>query len=227
MFIDICILVGITICQAATGYWAFHMSVDNGRARWGFAAITLIGIGFVIWSGIRGEQSSDSIANGISSIQGQLTRIATAANVNPNQSASALANEIIKKLSNPTWYLTDDEKHKLGAEIDDVPQNQRFPLVVAGIPSSTASLTLMADIVTLFTEHHWDASSTQDFDINPGFVGFAIAISSTIKTQSQVPSGVGILTNIFQKSGLGTPQIGYLPGLSGNQVELIIGLKPD
>ena len=30
---DIAILVGITLCQGATGYWAFHVSTADPRRR--------------------------------------------------------------------------------------------------------------------------------------------------------------------------------------------------
>jgi len=102
MSLDIWILAAITLCQAGTGYWAFHVSVNNNNAaRWGFAAITVISLTLIVWSGIRNGRSSDMLNNNIVGIKASMGQIASAANLNPNQSASDLAAEIIKKLPQP------------------------------------------------------------------------------------------------------------------------------
>lgn len=66
---DIAILVGVALCQGATGYWAFHMSAQDRRARWGFGIVTGVGIALIIWSGMRTSVSSSHIENGIGQLQ--------------------------------------------------------------------------------------------------------------------------------------------------------------
>ena len=59
---DIAILVGIALCQGATGYWAFHMSTqpEHRFIRYGFAFVTAVGIGLIVWSGIRTTQEQEA-----------------------------------------------------------------------------------------------------------------------------------------------------------------------
>jgi hypothetical protein len=140
---DIAILVAVALCQGATGYWAFHMSAQDTRARWGFGLVTATGIALIVWSGFRSTATSNHVETGITKIEttgdtntqqlkaqtdllatqgrlldgqkaeladqdAQLKRIASAANVNPNQSAPALASAIVKRLAD-----LDQRLHKV------------------------------------------------------------------------------------------------------------------
>ena len=64
---DIAILVALTLCQAITGYMGFHVSIitltSQQRLRWRlyFVAITLFGVGLVVWSGVRSANVQDQI----------------------------------------------------------------------------------------------------------------------------------------------------------------------
>lgn len=78
MVLDIAILVAAALCQGATGYWAFHMSAQDKHARWGFAAITGLGIVLVICSGIRTYQSSSHIERSIGHIEKTLGTLSLA-----------------------------------------------------------------------------------------------------------------------------------------------------
>ncbi len=98
MGIDTLILLGIGLCQAATGYWAFHVSTSNKRARSVFAVVTAIGIGLVFWSGNRAENESVKFQN-------MLEKIARSANVNPALSPDQIADAVSKKLRVPVVQI--------------------------------------------------------------------------------------------------------------------------
>lgn len=177
MSLDILILIGVAFCQAATGYWAFHMSVESGLARWGFAAVTVIGVGLIVWSGFRGEQASNSIATGISIMQRQLTRIASAANVNPNQSVNALADTIIAKFNNLQTEI-DQTKTNVQA-LQNPPPNPNTlyqngkPVadVITASPSSDGSSVIFGELDNVsidFSQHVFFRGYELQCDAKPG-----------------------------------------------------------
>lgn len=82
-----------------------------------FGVLGLAGLCCAIWGGMRSGKSADSVETSLGAIasaqngsEQQLTRIANALALNPNQSAEALANEILKRLPSAVWHLDEEKK---------------------------------------------------------------------------------------------------------------------
>ena len=197
------------------------MSVNNSRARWGFGAITVVGVLLIVWSGIRNGQSSSEVSKQLSGISTEITRIASAAKVNPNQSMNDLANDIIKRLSPPVWNLTDNQKQELIRYLDSIPSSERFRFEIGSIPSNSQSTIFMSDLVSLFNSANWNVSGTNDFSIRPDIVGLYIGCADPEKPPEAAKKLMVILNYTGIAAGYGSD-----PQYSGDNFELIVGLPP-
>ncbi|MEJ1968713.1 MAG: hypothetical protein WDN03_08820 [Rhizomicrobium sp.] len=108
---DVAILAGMALCQGATGYWAFHVSTEHRLARWGFSAVTAIGIALIVWSGMRSETSSKNVETGIETANSQLKRIAEILHLNPDMSPTAIADAVAKRLVTPVYDIEGGTKY--------------------------------------------------------------------------------------------------------------------
>jgi hypothetical protein len=68
-------LVILTLCQAATGYWAFHVSAGSWLARSLFAAITVVGVGIIVWTGMADEAEKREAAQAQGRLEGKINAL--------------------------------------------------------------------------------------------------------------------------------------------------------
>ena len=104
MGLDIAILAGIAICQGVTGYWAFHMSTEQKWARYVFGIVTFLGIGLIIWSGVRNSNSSAHIDSDLVAMKAGQSKILAALDLGKGASTKEIL-EKINKLSSHIYRV--------------------------------------------------------------------------------------------------------------------------
>jgi uncharacterized protein YdbL (DUF1318 family) len=157
------------------------------------------------------------------SLEETLAKIANAANLNPNQSAETLANEIIKRLPGAPWHLTDDEKTKLGNVFDSAPTDNRFLIDVEALIGSNQSQMYKDDLASVIQLHHWDVTGGVDTSIKADLEGLYIAVKEGTTAQT-LPPEAATMANILKGAGIKFG-FGTFPNVPEKGVKLIVGTK--
>jgi uncharacterized protein YdbL (DUF1318 family) len=169
------------------------------------------------------EDQLGTLATQNKNLQETLSKIANAANLNPNQSAETLANEIIKRLPGAPWHLTDDEKTKLGNIFDSAPTDSHFPIDVEALIGSTQSQMYKDDLATTIHLHHWDVTGGVDTSIKADLEGLYIAVKDGT-TKETLPPDVVVMANMLNSAGIKFG-FGTYPSVPDKGVKLLIGTK--
>lgn len=239
MFLDDALVAvsGIAVfAQALLGLLVTTRPPSEDRRIWyecAFGLIGTIGLVAIVWGGFRTVQSSSHVEQSLGRIEtkdaaaaDQLSRIAAALKVNPNQSAEALAEEILKRLPTGPWNLSDAQTTALGGLLDAVPTKDRFPVTCHDLPSNNQSRTFCGSLAGAFIAHGWSASTTDDFRVNPNVVGVHIAVSTRIKSVQDIPSNVQLLMKILTEAGImQSPQFDKAWDTDPTSADVVVGAK--
>jgi hypothetical protein len=115
------------------------------------ASIVITIVGW--WTAARQEKDSTELK----------LAIGTAVKVDPNSSAQALAEELLRKLAE--WHLTEKERQQLGAELDAIPENDRFPINIQALIGSNQSQMYKDDLACVFGANRWSVSGGVDIGL--------------------------------------------------------------
>jgi hypothetical protein len=75
------------------------------------------------------------------------------------------------------WHMTDEQRTKLGAALDEVPKDKRFSLQIRCMPDS-GSRTFAEDFAKIISDHEWKFSGNCLFsDIRPDLIGVVLGIA--------------------------------------------------
>lgn len=124
------------------------------------------------------------------------------------------------------WYLSDIQKKNLGAVLDSVPPDQRFPIVFEEVFGNAQALTMANDLGEVFVDHGWKITGSQSTTLRPDLQGinFVIELSFPRRDKDQPPHGIE-LWRIFNQAGIKTSAV-WLPGFKNDSLVLAIGSRP-
>ncbi|MGH7456000.1 MAG: hypothetical protein ACRENG_31895 [bacterium] len=154
-----------------------------------------------------------------------IKRIADYVNINSNQSAQALADEILKKFPAADWHLTEEERQKLGIELDAISEHDRFQINIQALIGSTQSQMYKDDLAIVIHDHHWSVSGGVDLGLRPDLIGLFVAFSPEVKNDQEIPLNAITLANILKRSGIDFA-FGRREGLAKDAFQLNIGARP-
>jgi hypothetical protein len=169
------------------------------------------------------EEQLSKVASQNTELQGSMAKIAGAANLNPNQSAERLADEIIKRLPGAPWHLTDDEKSRFGGILDAVSVSDRFPIDVEALIGSNQSQMYKDDLGGVIHLHNWEITGGVDTSIKADLEGLYIAIKEGTSEQT-IPLDDVAIANMLNSAGI---KFGFatFPTIPDKGVKLLIGTK--
>lgn len=126
------------------------------------------------------------------------------------------------------WHLTASEASRLGRELDQVPEEQRFPISVRTVMSNAQALTFADDLLSVFHQHGWVVTGAQDPTLRADLQGinFVTALDYP-RRDKDAPPHMMELGLIFHRAGFKVFQ-GWEPRTTNNStvVSLAIGSRP-
>jgi hypothetical protein len=225
----------IMTLEALTGFVVAAHPQIRSRSSLGFKlafiAFAVVGIFALAWAGLRAKQTYwqrpgvVDIELSANQADVQLQRVATLLGVDPHQSDAVMGDNIVKRLSNHQWHLTTTQTKAFEQALDQVPEKERFRIVVRSIPSSASSVAFSDDIIAILRDHQWTVENRRDFGIKQSLNGIVIAVPSTVRAEDQMPTDAKILIVMLEKAGI-TPYGGVIKDLRPGEFQLVIGNEP-
>jgi hypothetical protein len=170
--------------------FAVREMISEGKFRLLMMAAIVIGI--FGWK-TAAQQEKDSAM-----LRNDIRRVAERLKIDQgDQSAAALAAEILRRLPQPS-VLTEDEKSRLGKALEGIPGDKRFPVII-GCPLSAALYANM--VAKLFSDHGWKATPSCTFLITASSYGIGFGFSDDVLSGKLPPSrSATVLMNLFDQA---------------------------
>jgi hypothetical protein len=124
------------------------------------------------------------------------------------------------------WYLTDKQKYDLGNALDEIPQDQRFSVLLQIVFGNAQATTFSNDLGEVFHEHGWVIRGSQDMQLRADLLGinFVLAMDFPRKDKDSPPHAAE-LAKIFDKAGI-KYSFGLQQTFDNNSLILAIGSRP-
>jgi hypothetical protein len=137
-----------------------------------------------------------------------------------------IAKEAAVRTEERFWHLSEDQKIKLGKELDQVPADERFPVFVTVVVANAQGLTLAGDLIDEFHDHGWEASGTQDMTLRADLLGinFVLALDQPRRDKDMPPHATE-LAYMFRTAGIKYTGV-WEVGFDDNRLILAIGSRP-
>ena len=136
--------------------------------------------------------------------------------------------EVTVRTDERFWHLSKSEETTLGNALDQVPEDQRFPVVAHIVMSNAQALTFTDDLAAVFHQHGWQFSGMQDMSLRADLLGinFITALDYPRADKDQPPHAAELAT-IFFVAGF-KMSAGWQPREGNNSpaVLLAIGSRP-
>jgi hypothetical protein len=100
------------------------------------------------------------------------------------------------------WHLTDFEKTSLVYALDQVPENERFPIQVRCLPDA-GSRTYVEDLAKVFIDHKWTVTANCLFNnVRPDAVGMYVVVAKKFggKKIQDLPAHTRLLAKILDEA---------------------------
>jgi hypothetical protein len=124
------------------------------------------------------------------------------------------------------WHLTDAQKTALGAELDKIPEDQRFQIPMKCLPDA-GSRTFVEEIGQIFIDHKWKVSANCFFtNVRPDLTGLWISVPKSLsgKKIEDTPKNIQTLAKIL--NGANIAWRFAIDQISDNEFYLVIGNAP-
>lgn len=123
------------------------------------------------------------------------------------------------------WHMTDYQKYTLGHQLETIPENERFEVVIKCL-SSANSQTFATDVLTVFNDKKWKMKPNCFFtNLKPDLVGFYLTVAAGIEKMEDVPFNAARMAKILAAAQIPF-EWSYDPSLTKDQFCLSVGNAP-